>query len=262
MVSYDIEEEYFGAIRLDGLRAALITSWPGAIREGNGTMQVIIDERADESQRDALLKILTGGETDDMATIWWVFSAMCPNKLEPLFLPIEVAIDVEARRGHIWIPGIIETIGEPIRNPVTGAQHRARIQMPEGVEFRIEGRAGGLQKQFQIFEDAPRLARQCAVLALAALRVDRHHARAKDQPAGPDRWALVMAVFPAKIEARHRGGNDIAHATSHRRAPVGSGLENLAVLEHCRSASKTPGIFAATVPTCIRSVLTQRVRLR
>ena len=106
-------------------------------------MQVIIDERADESQRDALLKILTGGETDDMATIWWVFSAMCPNKLEPLFLPIKVAIDVEARRGHIRVPGIIETIGEPIRNPVTGAELRARIQMPEGVEFRIAEAGSG-----------------------------------------------------------------------------------------------------------------------
>jgi hypothetical protein len=41
------------------------------------------------------------------------------------------------RRGHIRVPGVIETIGEPIRNPVTGAEHRARIQMPEGVEFRI-----------------------------------------------------------------------------------------------------------------------------
>jgi len=143
VVAYEIQEGYFGAIRLDGLRAALITSWPGAIHEGNGTMQVIIDERADESQRDALLKILTGGETDDMATIWWVFSAMCPNKLEPLFLPIEVAIDVEARRGHIRVPGIIETIGEPIRNPVTGAEHRARIQMPEGVEFRIAEAGSG-----------------------------------------------------------------------------------------------------------------------
>jgi len=136
VVGYEIEEGYFGAIRLDGLRAALITSWPGAIHEGNGTMQVIIDERADTSQRDALLTILTGGETDDMATIWWVFSAMCPNKLKPLFLPIEVAIDVEARRGHIRVPGILETVADPLRNPVPGEEHHVRIQIPEGVEFR------------------------------------------------------------------------------------------------------------------------------
>ena len=87
-------------------------------------MQVIIDERADENQRDALLKILTGDETDAMTTIWWVFSAMCPNKLEPLFLPIEVAIDVEAPRGHIRIPGIIETIGEPIRAGISNGRCR------------------------------------------------------------------------------------------------------------------------------------------
>ena len=79
VVAYEIQEGYFGAIRLDGLRAALITSWPGAIHEGNGTMQVIIDERADESQRDALLKILTGAETDDAATVWWFFFGYVPE---------------------------------------------------------------------------------------------------------------------------------------------------------------------------------------
>jgi hypothetical protein len=142
-IAYEIKEGYFGSIRLDGLRAILITSWPGAIHEGNGTMQVIIDERADESQRDALLKIFTGADTDDAATVWWVFSAMCPSKLEPLFLPIEIAIDVEARRGHFRVPGIIEMVGEPIRNPVSGAEHRVCIQMPEGVEFRIAEAGSG-----------------------------------------------------------------------------------------------------------------------
>jgi len=135
-IAYEIEEGFFGLVRLDGLRAILITSWPGAIHQGNGTMQVIIDERANERQRDALLKILTGAETDDMATVWWVFSLMCPNKLEPLFLPIQIDIDVEARWGHFRVPGMIETVGEPIRNPVTGAEHRVRIGMPDGVEFR------------------------------------------------------------------------------------------------------------------------------
>ena len=42
-------------------------------------MQVIIDERADAGQRDALLKILTGQETDDMATMWWVYAARLSN---------------------------------------------------------------------------------------------------------------------------------------------------------------------------------------
>jgi len=136
-IAYEIKEGYFGSIRLDGLRAVLITSWSGAIHEGNGTMQVIIDERADAAQRDALVKIMTGQETDDMATMWWVYAAMSPNKLEPLFQPIEYEVDVEARRGRFRVPGIVETVGEPIRNPVIGAEHQARIDLPHGFEYRV-----------------------------------------------------------------------------------------------------------------------------
>jgi hypothetical protein len=133
----EIEEGHFGALRLDGLRAVLLASTPGALHQGNGTMQLIIDERADAAQRDALLKIMTGQETDEMATIWWVLAAMCPSKLEPLFRPIEFQVDVEARRGRVCVPGILELTGEPIRNPVTGAEHRVRIDLPDGFEFRI-----------------------------------------------------------------------------------------------------------------------------
>jgi hypothetical protein len=60
---------HFGDVPLDGLRAAGIWHWPGAVHEGNGSMQLIIDERADANQRDALVKILSGQETEDMATV-------------------------------------------------------------------------------------------------------------------------------------------------------------------------------------------------
>lgn len=100
-------------------------------------MQLIVDERADAAQRDALVRIMSGQDTKEMATMWWVFAAMCSTKLEPMFEPIELDIDVEGRRGKLVVPGIVEATGEPIRNPVTGAEHRARIDMPEGFEYRI-----------------------------------------------------------------------------------------------------------------------------
>jgi hypothetical protein len=62
---------------------------------------------------------------------------MSPNKLEPLFRPVEVEIDVDARRGRFAVLGMVETIGEPIRNPATGAEHRARIDLPHGFEYRL-----------------------------------------------------------------------------------------------------------------------------
>jgi len=136
-VGYKIHDGNFGYVRLDGLTAALFVQFPGAIHEGNGTMQLVVDERADARQREALVKILSGEETEEMATIWWVLGAMSPNKLPPLFMPIDFEIDVEARRARLNIPGLLETTGEPIRNPVTGAEHRARIELPDGFEYRV-----------------------------------------------------------------------------------------------------------------------------
>jgi len=136
-VGYEIEEGHFGSVRLDGLRAVLLVSWPGPVHEGKGTMQVIVDERADAAQRDALVKIMTGAETDEMATMWWVYSAMSPTKLEPLFRPIEYEVDVEARRGRFRVPGLVETVAEPIKNPVTGTEHRVRIDLVGGFEYQI-----------------------------------------------------------------------------------------------------------------------------
>ena len=35
------------------------------------------------------------------------------------------------------IPGILKSTGEPIRSPATGAPHRVRIDIPNGIEFKI-----------------------------------------------------------------------------------------------------------------------------
>ena len=143
---FQFDEGYFGNVKLDGLRAAGLYSWPGPVHEGNGTMQLIIDARANARQRDALVKIMTGQETQDMATMWWVFAAMSPNKLEPLFLPIDFEVDVDGRRARLVVAGIVESAGEPIRNPVTGAEHRARIDLPNGFEYRLAEIGSGTTK--------------------------------------------------------------------------------------------------------------------
>jgi hypothetical protein len=124
VAGYDIEQGHFGDVRLDGLRAAAVYHWPGAVHEGNGVMQLIIDERADADQRDALVKILSGEETEDMATVWWVFSTMSPTKHPPVFQPITIEVDVDARRARLDVPGLVASTGEPIRNPVTGAEQQ------------------------------------------------------------------------------------------------------------------------------------------
>jgi hypothetical protein len=145
-VGYRFDEGHFGDVKLDGLRAVGVWSWPGPVHMGNGTMQLIIDERANSKQRDALTKIMTGQETNDMATMWWVYAAMSPNKLDPLFKPIEFDVDVDGRRAHLVVKGILESSGEPIRNPITGAETRARIDLPNGFEYRLAEMGSGTTK--------------------------------------------------------------------------------------------------------------------
>ena len=91
VAGYQIDQGRFGEVRLDGLRAAGMWRWPGAVHEGNGSMQLVVDERADFHQRDALVKILSGQETEDMATGGWVFGAMKVRiKCAPVFHPIKL----------------------------------------------------------------------------------------------------------------------------------------------------------------------------
>ena len=130
-----IDRGHFGAVRLDGLSIATIYAWPGAVFEGGGAMQAIIDECADERQRHALATIVHGGETEDAKTHWWVFRAMSSTIHDPVFAPIEVTVDVARRRASVRIPGLIEGAGRPIISPATGGEHRIRLDLPYGIEF-------------------------------------------------------------------------------------------------------------------------------
>ncbi len=132
-----VDKGHFGDVRLDGLYAAQFYAWPGAIFEGKGEIQSVIDERADEAQRDALLNILSGKHTNEAATHWWVFHAMSDTIHTPLFKPFEFDVDIEKRSARVVIPGVVESLGSPIRSPATGDEHRVRIDMPNGIEFAI-----------------------------------------------------------------------------------------------------------------------------
>ena len=129
-----IDKGYFGDVRLEGLYIAVVYAWPGPIAEGNGEMQVILDERATPAQRDALLRVVMGEETDEAATHWWVYRAMASTIHEPLVRPITYQVDLEARTARVSIPGVLESTGRPITG-ATGQPYRVRIEIPNGIEF-------------------------------------------------------------------------------------------------------------------------------
>ena len=132
-----IDEGHHGETRLDGLRIAAIFKWPGAIHEGHGEAMAFVDQRADDAQRGALLRIMTGQDTDPFATMFAVYASTVETMHEPVFTDIALDLDVEERRGRMVIENYVDMTGEPLRNKVTGAASRAQIVLPDGFEYSV-----------------------------------------------------------------------------------------------------------------------------
>lgn len=132
-----IDEGHHGTTRLDGLCIAGIFKWPGPIHEGNGQVLPIVDERADGRQREALLRIMSGEDTDPFATMFAVYASTMVRVFDPVFAKIEFEVDVDGRRGRLFVKDYVEMNGEPIRNKKTGAESRAQIVLPQGFEYAV-----------------------------------------------------------------------------------------------------------------------------
>jgi hypothetical protein len=115
------------------VRASPLYSWPGLIHEGNGSRQLIIDDKASTDQR-AAMEALECGEHG--GAFFEIFASVCPNRLPSLVKLIELTVDRARRSATVRIPGVIENAIEPIRNPITGEEHRAQIVLPDGFEFK------------------------------------------------------------------------------------------------------------------------------
>lgn len=132
-----IDEGHHGDTRLDGLRVAAIFKWPAAIHEGNGEAIAFVDAKASEKQREALLKIMTGQDTDPFATMFAVYASTVTKMHDPVFTDIDLQLDIDGRKGRIFVKDYIDTVGKPIVNKVTGAEHRAQIVLSEGFEYAV-----------------------------------------------------------------------------------------------------------------------------
>jgi hypothetical protein len=135
MLGMRITKGHFEKTKLDGLVFVVTVDFPGALHEGNGQMQPIIDERATPEQREALFNIMSGKFSAE-GTLFQIFSLIVTKIHDPLFVPITFSFDKDGRVARVVAKGVLETEVEPIKNPVTGAPHRIQVVMPEGFEHR------------------------------------------------------------------------------------------------------------------------------
>lgn len=177
MGAISIERGRHGDVNLDGLKIAVVFSWPGAIHEGKGRCQPIVDVKADARQREALLKIMSGQDTEPFATMFAVFATTLEKVFDPIFTNIAYEVDVDGRRGKVRVEGVFELEAQPIRNPVTGMEHRVRIDLPHGFEYELaEIGSGTSRSQGPLAVDLKNSYAQFARLHLSNQGVVRHRA--------------------------------------------------------------------------------------
>lgn len=125
--TWRIEQGRYGDVALDGLCVGWYADWPGAIHQGNGVGMYLIDERADEQQRAALVSLLEGGAGGP----WGIFRKTVTELDGPRYVRYEVDVDTQLPRVHAGDALTIEL--EHIRNPVTKETVHPRMVLPEGL---------------------------------------------------------------------------------------------------------------------------------
>ena len=112
---------------LDGFWVSIAQAFPGAFHEGQGTCQFIIDARADDRQREALLTLLN----EDVGGVFEIFAKITDTFLEPMHGNFEVEIkDLDS---WVAVPGYLELRPSPIKNPVTGDVEEVKPVKPTGI---------------------------------------------------------------------------------------------------------------------------------
>lgn len=138
-----VDSGFYGDTALDGVVFAMFGKFPGAVHEGNGTQQLVIDESADDAQRAAIRTIIYNEEPYELKSHWAVYNAMSTSSLAPIITKIAFEADIEERTATGSAPGLFESKASPILNPVTGAEHRAQIVLPHGFEYTVAEMGSG-----------------------------------------------------------------------------------------------------------------------
>lgn len=133
--NWHIEQGSYGDVPLGGLTMSVAVNWPGAIHEGNGEALVVLDERADARQRDALVTLLSG----QAGGPWKIIATTIAKVHGPEYAPFQVKVDSYSSR--VTAGEYIRLEMEPVRNKATGAETHPRVLLPEGFVFR-EGDLG------------------------------------------------------------------------------------------------------------------------
>jgi hypothetical protein len=132
VIAMRVTKGHYGDVSLDGVKFAGAAWWPGRLDEGNGHIVPIVDESANEEQRQAVLTLLSGQAG---GTLFEIFSAVCPHVQDPIFAPIDFEFDIGSREGSLKVGDVIESRVETLRGIDPPDPYRVLVKIPGGFEY-------------------------------------------------------------------------------------------------------------------------------
>ena len=146
--TWHVERGSFDGVSLEGLNFSVYVNWPGAIHEGNGEAIILVDERANDRQRDAIATLVGGKVGGPWGVLAWTWATKVHG-------PLAVSYDLQLNGlgSRLKAGNVLELESMVIKNPVSGKDAHPRVILPEGIV--VKEAALGCSKVFRIDEGVP-----------------------------------------------------------------------------------------------------------
>lgn len=151
LVGMHIADGKCGEVALNGVKCAAVVEWPKAIHEGNGKCVFLVDPSTTDKQIEALAQICTG----KLGGMPWELLGPTYEVIGLEKAPI--TITGEGVKSTFRVEGFAEARGDTLKNPVTGEDHHAIVDLPNGFiwtrghcgQGTFRANAGGLNLSFE-----------------------------------------------------------------------------------------------------------------
>ncbi len=106
--AFHINSGSYGNVPLDGLNVAMIARSPGPMAEGNWSVGLYVDERANEQQRQSLGAIFSGSAGGSLGALAPLISTVLGAK------SVSITFNIEGKHRSVEIPNIMHLAVNPL----------------------------------------------------------------------------------------------------------------------------------------------------
>ena len=129
--AWRINRGSYGNISLNGLGLGFALHSPGALHQGNLTLALFVDQRANQQQRDALIQIASGQAG---GLPFQIIASLVSKLVGPEFVPFQ--FNVQGKNSSVRVGNAAAIAFEPVKNPVTGQPESIRVEHETGFLFK------------------------------------------------------------------------------------------------------------------------------